>query len=179
VPTSVLLWTRLITDPGAEQAFSTLPLSVRWEVAEEEQFTLMVATGTATAVPELAHGLHVDVNGLRSNRWYRYRFMLDDAVSPSARTRTAPSANVMPSSLRFAFAFCQHWEFGHYAAHRHIAAANPDLVAFLGNYIYEWGPYDLAYPHDADALPRTVRAIQIRPASAGGASCGAMDLDLG
>jgi alkaline phosphatase D len=45
-----------------------------------------------------------------------------------------------------ALASCQHWEFGSYAAHQHIASGNPDLVLFVGDYIYEWGPYDLVHP---------------------------------
>ncbi len=146
LPTGVMLWSRLISEPNAEHAFSIHPITVRWEVARDEQFKYIAAKGNATAVPELAHSLHVDVEGLEPDRWYWYRFMLGDAVSPIGRTRTAPAVQTMSSSLRFAFASCQHWEFGHYAAHRHIAAANPDLIAFLGDYIYEWGPYDLAHP---------------------------------
>jgi alkaline phosphatase D len=43
--------------------------------------------------------------------------------------------------LRFVFASCQQYEQGYFGAHRHIAAHAPDLVAFLGDYIYEssWG----------------------------------------
>jgi alkaline phosphatase D len=52
----------------------------------------------------------------------------------------------MPDSLKLAVASCQHWEFGSYAAHRYLAQANPDLVAFLGDYIYEWGAYRLRHP---------------------------------
>jgi len=37
----------------------------------------------------------------------------------------------MPDVLKLAVASCQHWEFGSYAAHRYIAQAQPDLVAFL------------------------------------------------
>jgi alkaline phosphatase D len=77
--------------------------------------------------------------------------MLGDAVSPVGRTRTAPAPDSMPDSLKLAVASCQHWEFGSYAAHRYIAQANPDLVAFLGDYIYEWGAYRLQHP------PRAVR----------------------
>jgi alkaline phosphatase D len=52
--------------------------------------------------------------------------------------------------LRFAFASCQQYEQGYYAAHRHIAADAPDLVAFLGDYIYEssWGK-DRVRAHEA------------------------------
>jgi len=119
---------------------------VRWEVANDEAFRSIVARGDAIATPQLAHSVHVDVGGLRPDRWYWYRFMLGDAVSPVARTRTAPAADALPSRMRLAYASCQHWEFGEYAAHRHIAAMAPDLVAFLGGYLNEWGPYPAAAP---------------------------------
>jgi alkaline phosphatase D len=148
-PTSVVLWTRLIGDPLDPAPIATVPLPVRWEIAEDENFKRIVAKGVAAALPEFAHSVHVDAIGLRPDRWYWYRFMFGDAVSPVARTRTAPAPDALPAQLRFAFASCQHWEFGEYGAHRHIAAAAPDLVAFLGDYIYEWGPYALSHPSDA------------------------------
>lgn len=145
-PTAVVLWTRILPDPLQQRSFDPSPVAVRWEMAADEAFKHIVAQGTAVAVPDLAHSVHVDVTGLQPDRWYWYRFMLGAAVSPVGRTRTAPPRDGLPSSLRFAFASCQHWEFGEYGAHRHIAAADPDLVVFLGDYIYEWGPYDLAHP---------------------------------
>ncbi len=144
--TSIVLWTRIISEPLNAQALAALPLAVRWEIAEDDGFKRIVGQGNTTALPELAHSVHVDVSGLQPDRWYWYRFMHGDAVSPVGRTRTAPAPDALPAVLRFAFASCQHWEFGEYGAHRHIAAAAPDLVAFLGDYIYEWGPYDLAHP---------------------------------
>ncbi len=144
--TGVVLWTRLLPEPLNPEAMTRAPLSVRWEVAEDEAFKRIVADGVATALHELAHSVHVDVTGLRPDRWYWYRFMLGDAISPVGRTRTAPAADALPARMRFAVASCQHWDFGHYAAHRHIAAAEPDLVAFLGDYIYERGQYDLKHP---------------------------------
>lgn len=148
-PTSIVLWTRIISEPVSTQAPATTPFAVRWEIAEDEGFKRIAAKGDTTALPELAHSVHVDVNGLQPDRWYWYRFMQGDAVSPVGRTRTAPAPDALPAALRFAFASCQHWEFGEYGAHRHIAAAAPDLVAFLGDYIYEWGPYNLAHPQGA------------------------------
>jgi alkaline phosphatase D len=152
LPDAVVLWTRILAEPGNAEGPAPGPIAVRWEVAEDQAFRRIAASGTASALPELAHSVHVDVGGLKPERWYWYRFMLGDAVSPVARTRTAPAPDAMPSSLRLAYASCQHWEFGEYAAHRHIAAAAPDLVAFLGDYIYEWGPYETAHP----ATPRRV-----------------------
>lgn len=145
-PDGVVLWTRILPDPLNAQSAGQLPFSVRWEIAEDEAFRQIAAKGQTTALPELAHSVHVETAGLRPDRWYWYRFMLGDAISPVGRTRTAPAPDAMPSALRFAFASCQHWEFGQYAAHRHIAAEAPDLVAFLGDYIYEWGPYEIAHP---------------------------------
>jgi alkaline phosphatase D len=146
LPDSVILWTRILADPLNAAATAPVALSVRWEVAEDEGFRRIAAKGTASALPALAHSVHVDVTGLAPARWYWYRFMLGDAVSPTGRTRTAPAPDALPAMLRLAVASCQHWEFGSYGAHRHIAAAAPDLVAFLGDYIYEWGPYHLRHP---------------------------------
>ncbi|MFD2367152.1 alkaline phosphatase D family protein [Pseudoduganella sp. GCM10020061] len=144
LPDAVVIWTRIIDDPLG--AGPPVALNVRWEMATDEQFRRIVARGAATALPQLAHSIHVDVQGLEPGRWYWYRFMLGDAVSPVGRTRTAPAAGSLPGLLKLAVASCQHWEFGSYAAHRHIASASPDLVAFLGDYIYEWGAYALEHP---------------------------------
>jgi alkaline phosphatase D len=146
LPHGVVLWTRIMAEPGNDAAPSPGSLTVRWELANDEAFRSIVARGDAIATPQLAHSVHVDVDGLQPDRWYWYRFMLGDAVSPVARTRTAPAAESMPARIRLAYASCQHWEFGEYAAHRHIAAMAPDLVAFLGDYIYEWGPYQTTHP---------------------------------
>ncbi|MGH8853057.1 MAG: alkaline phosphatase D family protein [Telluria sp.] len=146
LPDSVILWSRILSDPLKAELTAPLAMTVRWEVASDEAFRSIAAKGTAVAAPELAHSVHVDVKGLAPGRWYWYRFMLGDAVSPVGRTRTAPARNDMPAQLKLTVASCQHWEFGSYAAHRHIAAAAPDLVAFLGDYIYEWGPYQLRHP---------------------------------
>ncbi|MGZ8341298.1 MAG: alkaline phosphatase D family protein [Telluria sp.] len=146
LPDSVILWTRILSDPLNAAAVPPLAFVVRWEVAHDEGFTRIAARGSASAVPELAHSVHADVTGLAPGRWYWYRFMLGDAVSPVGRTRTAPAPDAMPAMLKLAVASCQHWEFGSYAAHRHITNAAPDLVAFLGDYIYEWGPYQLKHP---------------------------------
>jgi alkaline phosphatase D len=150
-PGGMVLWTRLAgtLDPVA--------IPVRWEVAADEAMRTVVAAGTASAEPEWAHSVRVEPKGLEPDRWYWYRFMAGDAASPIGRTRTAPRPDAPVQRLRFAFASCQQYEQGWYVAHRHIAADAPDLVAFLGDYIYEssWGkdhvrkhdvpePYDLA-----------------------------------
>ena len=162
LPHAVVLWTRIVSEPGNSEAPAPGMLAVRWEMADDQAFRRIVARGSASALPELAHSVHVDVTGLQPDRWYWYRFMLGDAVSPVARTRTAPAPDAMPGKMRLAYASCQHWEFGEYAAHRHIAEGAPDLVAFLGDYIYEWGPYDAAHPASARRSDESVTLANYR-----------------
>jgi len=159
-PASVVLWTRLVANPVDPAPFAEKTLAVRWEIAEDDAFRRIAAKGTAPALQELGHSVHVEVDGLKPDRWYWYRFFFNDAASAVGRTRTAPPPGALPAQLRFAFASCQHWEFGEYGAHRHIAAADPDLVAFLGDYIYEWGPYSLQHPADG-ARNREIESITL------------------
>ena len=102
LPDAVVIWTRVIADPLEAAASLQGALNVRWEMAADEGFRRIVAKGAATALPQLAHSVHVDVRGLAPDRWYWYRFMLGDAVSPAGRTRTAPAAGSLPARLRLA-----------------------------------------------------------------------------
>ncbi|MEN9864622.1 MAG: hypothetical protein RL748_212 [Pseudomonadota bacterium] len=166
LPQGVVLWTRLVSNLG-EDTLQAAPLpavsfNVGWEVASDEAFRTIVARGTAQALPELAHSVHVEVNGLQPERWYWYRFILNDAVSPVGRTRTAPAPDASKPRLKLAVASCQHWEFGAYGAHRQIAAQAPDLVAFLGDYIYEWGPYHTRHPQQVQRVDESFTLEQYR-----------------
>ncbi len=114
------------------------PISVLWEVADDHNFMFIVRSGQAQALPELAHAVHVEVAGLAPQRWYFYRFMVADAVSPLARTRTLPAPDAVVARLRLAYASCQKWEDGYFTAWRHMLAENLDAVLFLGDYIYEY-----------------------------------------
>lgn len=132
-PDGFVLWTRLIAPELADAG----PVPVRWEVFEDAAGRRVIARGEAWAEPELGHAVHVEVAGLRSDTWYGYRFMVGDAVSAWGRTRTAPAPGAPVDRLRLALASCQRWESGHYAAYRHMHAETPDLVVFVGDYIYE------------------------------------------
>jgi len=136
-----VLWTRLAPDPLGGGGMPVADTEIRWEVADDEGFRRISASGVVTATPELAHSVRVVADGLEPARWYWYRFTAGDAVSAVGRTRTAPAAGASVDRLRFAFASCQQYEQGYYAAHRHLAREELDLVVFLGDYIYEssWG----------------------------------------
>jgi alkaline phosphatase D len=143
-PNEVVLWTRLTGElsPGA--------IPVRWEIAADEAMRKVVASGTAQASREWAHSVHAEPTGLEADRWYWYRFTAGDAQSPIGRTRTAPMGGAQPARLRFGIASCQHYEQGYFSAYRHMVADDPDLIAFLGDYVYEshWGR-DLVRSHDS------------------------------
>ncbi|MEK6243911.1 MAG: alkaline phosphatase D family protein [Pseudomonadota bacterium] len=130
-PDGMVLWTRLLGN------LDPLAIPVRWEIAADEAMRAIVAAGTAEAQPVWAHSVHVEARGLKPDRWYWYRFLAGDAVSPVGRTRTAPAAGAAAVRLRFAFASCQHFEHGYYTAYKHMVADDLDLVVFLGDYIYE------------------------------------------
>ncbi len=134
---SVVLWTRVL-DGGWLPAQGGDAVSVRWEVAHDEKFARVAQRGNALASAELAHSVHVEVAGLEPDRWYFYRFISGDAVSAMGRTRTFPAPDTAAQRLRLAYASCQRWDHGRYAAWRHMADENLDLVLFLGDYIYEY-----------------------------------------
>ena len=134
-----VLWTRLAPTPLTGGGMPDEDVRVAWEVADDEGFTKIVAQGETDAKRELAHAVHVEVDGLEPERWYHYRFHAGSEVSPVARARTAPAADTLSSGLRFAFASCQHYETGFYTAYEHMAAEPLDLIVHLGDYIYE-GP---------------------------------------
>ncbi len=162
LPDSVILWTRILPDPLDANTAPKLAVPLRWEVAHDEGFRRIAAKGGAVAAPELAHSVRVNVTGLQPGRWYWYRFLLGDAISPIGRTRTAPAANSMPDLLKLAVASCQHWEFGSYAAHRYIAQSQPDLVAFLGDYIYEWGAFRRQHPPLGERIVRQNESFDLQ-----------------
>ena len=135
---SVLLWTRLHV-PGIPAAgLGAQPLTVHWELAHDDQFKHLVRRGQAIAPVELAHSVHAEVAGLAPDRWYFYRFMSGDFVSPVGRTRTFPRPEAVVQRLRLGFASCQKWEDGYFTAWRHMRQENLDLVMFLGDYLYEY-----------------------------------------
>ena len=134
----MVLWTRLAPSPLAEDGgMPQEAVEVAWEIASDDGMKDILARGTTTASPELAHSVHVEVTGLPADRWFWYRFRAGDATSPIGRTRTLPAADSMPERLRFAFASCQHYETGLYTAYGHMAEQELDLVFHLGDYIYE------------------------------------------
>lgn len=136
-PTSAgfVAWTRLAPDPTAGGGVGPEPVTVGWEVAADAQFGRVLRSGTVTAVAELAHTVHVDVDGLDPDGEWFVRFTADGFDSPVGRGRTLPTGGTTP--MRFGFASCQRYSDGYYTALRGLAEENCDLWLHLGDYIYE------------------------------------------
>jgi alkaline phosphatase D len=127
-PGSVVLWTRLLGDLGDAD------VDVLWELADDETFADVSANGIATAPAAFGHSVHADVT-LEGPSWFRFR--AGPWTSAVGRAMPAPPADADVESLTVASASCQNWEDGFYAAYDDLVAWQPDLVLFLGDFIYE------------------------------------------
>lgn len=182
-PDGFVIWTRLAPDPFADDGGLRDPVTVSWRISLDEAFRHVVASGEVVARPDSAHAVNVEVSGLRPDRPYWYQFTALGEQSPVGRARTAPAPNADNTRLKLAVASCAHWELGYFSAYRHMAAEEPDLVLFLGDYIYEYSlgagraaeivrPYGLAEATDLAgyrrryALHRTDADLQALHAAA-------------
>ncbi len=161
---SIVLWTRLA--PAPLEAHGGMPdqaIAVRWEVADDERFSRIAQQGETVTDAQRAHTVHVDVQGLASDRHYFYRFIAGGQSSPIGRTRTAPDVNAQSKRLRIALASCQHFELGHFSVHREIAEQDVDLVLFVGDYLYQYNvkPYLRVRSH-ALSLSTTPSLLDLR-----------------
>jgi alkaline phosphatase D len=163
-PDSVVLWTRLAPEPLTGGGMEPRRVEVHWEIAHDEHFHAPVQKGSVWTAQELGHSVHVEVYGLDPARWYWYRFLVRDEVSPVGRTRTAPALHASLDRFRVAVASCQHYEQGYFSAYRHMAEDDVDLVVFVGDYIYEssWG--DQLVRRHAGPEPYTLVAYRNRHA---------------
>jgi len=152
----LVLWTRLTGEPLPER------VDVRWELADDEAFKNIAASGTEVAEAAWAHSVHAEPTGLQPARWYWYRFSALGQQSAVGRTRTAPAPDAEVSALRFTIASCQRWDHGHYAAWRHMATQDLDLVLFLGDYIYEYASPPLAVRLHDGPMARTLDQYRAR-----------------
>ncbi|WP_392967605.1 alkaline phosphatase D family protein [Streptomyces sp. LN245] len=157
LPDAVVLWTRLAPDPLNGGGMPDRAVPVEWEIAADARFRKPVRRGTAYARPEYGHSVHVDVRGLLPDRVYWYRFRADGRLSPTGRTRTAPSPFRAGGSLRVALASCQNWQNGYFTPYADMLDQDPDVVLFVGDYIYESSPSATAVRrHEGTGEPYTL-----------------------
>lgn len=147
-PDGFVIWTRLAPQPlEFHGGMPALAVPVKWEVSEDAGFSRIVRRGEALARPELAHSVHVEVDGLKPGRPHWYRFLVEGAeASPVGLARTAPAPGDLARRARIAVAGCQAYPYW-FNAWRCISQ-EPDLDAVFhyGDYIYEDRPMPGKYP---------------------------------
>lgn len=140
--TSVVIWTRLAPDPLAGGGMASDDVDILWEISDTTDFATIIASGLARAEARYAHSVHVDVSladrDPSADPWVFYRFRIAQWTSPVGRTRCAATEG-STEPLTLATASCQNWTNGYYTAYGDMVEQSPDLVIFLGDYIYEGG----------------------------------------
>jgi alkaline phosphatase D len=138
-----VIWTRLAPDPFSAEP--TAPggvaggdIAVRYAIAADDSMRHIVRSGVARASSAFAYSVHERVTGLAPNRPYWYRFTCGGAVSAIGRATTLPAEGASVERLKFGFVSCANYEHGYFSAYAHLADEHPDLVAYLGDYIYEY-----------------------------------------
>ncbi|MBN7797705.1 alkaline phosphatase D family protein [Parahaliea mediterranea] len=136
----VVLWTRLAPELAGGPQLRDADFQVQWQLAHDKDFRRLKASGIAVAARQLAHSVHVEVDGLAPGTRYYYRFIAGGFTSATGRTKTlpAPRAGDPDTALRFATVSCQDYTQGYFHAYEHIASDELDLVIHLGDYIYDW-----------------------------------------
>jgi alkaline phosphatase D len=147
-PTSegVILWTRR---PFPESVASA---ALRVEVAEDREFSRVVASSRALIFASEDWTCRILVTGLRPSEEYWYRFIDEEGFgSRVGRTLTAPAEHD-DRPVRFVFMSCQNANCGAQNAYRRMIFEDEsaersrrlDFVVHLGDFIYEivWYPKD-------------------------------------
>jgi alkaline phosphatase D len=141
-PDGFVLWTRLAPEPLSSNpetpgGMSGGDVAIAYEIATDDAMTNVVRRGEAAAEHTFGYSVHLDVAGLQPGRPYWYRFKSGDAVSPVGRAITLPAPGASLDRLRFGFVSCANYEHGYFSAYRHLTEENPEVVLFLGDYIYD------------------------------------------
>jgi alkaline phosphatase D len=153
-----VLWTRL-TGAGL-----TAQVPLRWELAHDERFTRLAASGDLSAHAADGHSARAEPTGLAPARGYFFRFIAQGQASPVGRTRTAPTPDAA-APLHLVLASCQRWDHGHWAAWAHVAdpaREAPDAVLFAGDYIYEYPWLPMGPRRHSGGLTRTLDDYRAR-----------------
>lgn len=143
---------------------------VRWQVAREPGLNQVLRQGDTLALPELAHSVHVDLDGLEPDTEYWYRFSVvghrgtRTIASRTGRTKTLPAPHSQPAHFRFASASCQHYEQGLFVAYDTMIEDDPNVVIHLGDYIYDVSFGASFRKHETKKSPQTLTDYRLRHA---------------
>ena len=144
----VILWTRVIPQIANDA------LTVFWQVAIDQAFSRVVASGQATASAGSDYTVKVDATGLQPDQSYFYRFNARGVSSATGTTKTLPSG--LTTKFTIGVASCSNYPQGFFNAYRHMAESDLDLVLHLGDYIYEYPEAGYANNYAREVLKRSV-----------------------
>ena len=162
---STVLWTRLAPDPlEADGGMPPVSVPVQWELALDPAISRIVRRGEAIATPELAHSVHVELDGLEPDREYWYRFIASSNESPIGRTKTLPHRESRPDSFRFITASCQNYTHGYFVAYEHMIRDEPDFIIHLGDYFYDTSFGETFRKHETEKPPVSLADFRRRHA---------------
>jgi alkaline phosphatase D len=132
LPDRVIIWTRVTPED------SVASVSVKWEIAEDENFSSIYKSDTLSTTALRDYTVKADVDALKPDHIYYYRFTALGKTSIIGRTKTAPVQ--AKDSLKFAVVSCANYEWGYFNAYEKIGNREIlDAVLHLGDYIYEYG----------------------------------------
>lgn len=136
----VILWTRVLPGDGAAEE-----LPVTWEVATDDYFNNVVASGETTTGMHRDYTVKVDAAGLQPGSRYFYRFAAKGVNSLTGETQTLPEGRA--DRVRLAVVSCSNYPQGYFHVYRKLASNRfINAVVHLGDYIYEYGEGGYANP---------------------------------
>ena len=177
-PDGFVLWTRLAPHPlRSHTGMPDRAVSVDWEVATDEAMKHVVRSGTAYAPAQLAHSVHVEVEGLKPRPLVLVPVPRRRREQPrSAARRRSRAGRSAPTSCGSPSPRARTTSTGYYTAYEHMAEDDLDLVVpprRLHLRVRDEppaGPEASRCPtgrqrdQDAARLPHPPRAVQDRPA---------------
>ena len=163
--TSAVLWTRLAPEPSrADGGMSAVSVPVQWVVATDEDFSDVIRRGTAIAAAELAHSVHIELEGLKPGGRYWYRFAAASHTSRVGRFKTLPASDAPLDAIRFVTTSCQNYTHGTFVAYEHIVRDRPEFIIHLGDYFYETSYGETFRRHEVEPMPATLDGFRRRHA---------------
>lgn len=151
--TQVILWTRFVPDA----LLGLQSVDIRWEIATDKAFRKNYATGVVEASHKHDFTAKVDVESLKPNQSYFYRFSVGQIQSAIGITKTLPKRRV--EKVRLAIATCANHPAGYFNAYQEINRQHQkdqyDALLHIGDYIYEYGMGEYVTDHaiELDRVP--------------------------
>ncbi len=162
---SVVLWTRLVPEPLADDGgMKPIEVNVQWKLSSTPDMRNVIRQGDTVASADFAHSIHIDISNLDPNQTYWYQFYSGQFASQVGRTKTLPNLQSDVENIRFVTASCQNFTHGHFVAYKHIVADQPDFILHLGDYIYDKSYGYTVRKHDAEKDPETLSDFRRRHA---------------